>query len=411
MTNAPDGVRRWSTSDVEHLRAIHLLLVVTSVGLILVALSAKPYQPAAALTQLEEIQRLQKEWSPEFLDSQIEANRLTAESVGKPTGHWAQFPQKAPYDFPCWVGEREYNCKPEQNWWAPKHDHWSLTSFPKTIAEFKEFWDALAAPQEVDFVENIGEGVTVDGTSETIAVLDPGRPKGKVSGVPNQTPLPVRNKSLWLVKSGDKKQFWDTPEGGGKFHTWEIPVQSVWSCQIDRKVLTKIVPTWKPGDFESAFRDLAQASGGLEELEFADVRRQFETESASGSEVFEVAGLKVPMEQLTTVGIIALLCIQLYLLILLRELSDKLHSDDSGWDVPWIGMYASLLAQIATWTSIIICPVAAVGFLACHGVQQARSEKAYSFAALLALSALLSVVLAGSSWIYRPSLASEKSSS
>jgi len=48
----------------------------------------------------------------------------------------------------------------------------------------------------------------------------------------------------------------------------------------------------------------------MTELEFADLRKQLESESATGSEVFEVAGFKIPSGQLTAVGILAVLCIQ-----------------------------------------------------------------------------------------------------
>lgn len=411
-TNITDGLRRWSASVVEHLRTVHLLLLVTSVGLILVTLSAKSYEPTKALTQLEEIQRLQKDWSPEFLYDQIMADRLPAEakgSLGEVTD-WAFVPAGAPHSFRCWAGNHEFECKPDQNWRAHFHAPWSPAAFPKTIAEFTEFWDSLGNEvQWVDFVDQVGEG-TVKGTIPAkivVAGIDEAAMGGRAQPALNAEHQ--SQKPLWLIPIGDGLVFWDAPMGEN--YSWTIPVLTYRRCPIDQKALGGMVRTWKPGKFESTFHDLARASENMKELEFADVRKQLEGESAGGSELFEVAGLKIPSEQLRTVGIIAVLGIQLYLLILLRELSHKLHLDDSGWDVPWIGMFSSPLAQFATWLSVIVCPIIAVVFLALHGYRQyvPGTDPLYRglrhpAALLYAASPVISCVLAWFSWIYQPKM-------
>jgi len=130
MGNRLDGLKQWSASVVEHLRTVHLLLVVTSVGLILVALSAKPYKAIKALTQLEEIQRLQKDWSPAFIYSQITTGHLTAQRMGGlgEITDWTFVPPAAPHSFRCWESNHEYECKPDRNWFATFHDRWSPIS-------------------------------------------------------------------------------------------------------------------------------------------------------------------------------------------------------------------------------------------------------------------------------------------
>lgn len=52
---------------VEHLRAVQFALIGTSIVLIVGALSIKPYDPATALREVNEIILLKKLWSPNFL--------------------------------------------------------------------------------------------------------------------------------------------------------------------------------------------------------------------------------------------------------------------------------------------------------------------------------------------------------
>jgi hypothetical protein len=200
-------------------------------------------------------------------------------------------------------------------------------------------------------------------------------------------------------KDGNAKLlYWDKPEKANEGREWEIPVLTRKRIKLDQRALITIFPKkWNTGGVDFAFADLAQASRGLEELEFADLREQLKAEAANGSGFFEIAGLKIPSGQVTTVGIIAVLCIQLYLLILLRELSHRLSSDDTSWDAPWIGMFGSRLAHWATWLSVVACPVAAVGLLAWHGFSNSTAARV-----LFVLPLLLACLVASASWAYRP---------
>ena len=400
MEKSSDGIRGWSNEVVEHLRGVHLLLFVTSAGLILITLSAKPYQPAKALTQLEEIQRLQKEWSPEFLYSQIIANRLPATPKGGVKNDWAAVPPVPPYSFHCRDEKTVYECVPNANWWAHFHDPFSPIAFPKTVAEFREFWDSLNSEEQwIDFVNQVGEGqvlgstpikIVVDPTVENVWSRHPGAPTA--SSV-------LAQKKLWLEKVGDNFEFRNAPEGVD--FTWKIPVLTFRRCPIDQKGLTQIVRSWKAGSFDSSFKSLAEASDGLEELELVDLRKQLENEAGQGSELFEVAGVKIPSEQLTSAGIVAVIAIQFYFLILLRELFHKLHAADSGWEVPWIGMFGSPLAQFATWLGGAVCPITAAGLLAWHGFSQVHSATGRM---VYFVAPILSLLLACASWMSRPTI-------
>lgn len=426
MSNEVGGPPRRSVGIVEHVRVVHMLLVVTSVSLILITLSAKSYNPAKALTELQQIQRLQKDWTPEYLYALTEAdiNNLPIEAIGEieqnDTGTFAVVPPSPPHSFPCWIGGQKYNCKPHENWRSKLPESWSAVSFPRTVSEFSRFWDSLDKEANwVDFVNQIGPGTTLSNPKKKITVVDFGTSAATNAISHNQPQLPIQDISLWLVSGNEVKDangnakkdrngntilvymYWDKPAGANERHEWEIPVLTRKRIKLDRDALTKIFPKWSKGSFALSFADLAQASRGLEELEFADLREKLKAEAASGTGFFEVAGLKIPSGQVTTVGIIAVLCIQLYLLILLRELSHRLSSDDASWDVPWIGMFGSRLAHWATWISIVAFPVAAVGLLAWHGFSTATPARV-----LFVMPLLLACLVASATWSYRPRVAS-----
>lgn len=432
---------RHAAGLVQHISVVHMLLVVTSVGLILVTLSAKSYNPAKALTQLEEIQRLQKEWSPEFLYARTEAdvNTWPYQPIGqigeKNSGSWGRVPSSPPYIFTCYLRSKEYTCKPHENWKSNLPESWSAASFPTTVSEFERFWQALAAAPNhywVDFAYQIGTGTTIPQKpkepTEDIGVSAFGASRKPDSITPPAQGPP--EKQLWLVKvrdlkvadlkdcvqnAGDEKvidpkagtgkdcellEYWDKPEKSDVPHEWKIPVLTQKRVIINHEALQKIFSQWKSGKgtgFDVVFADLSNASRGLEELEFADLREQLKSEATSGSGFFEIAGIKIPSEQVTTTGIIAVLGIQIYLLILLRELAHRLGAGDDGWDVPWIGMFGSASARSVTWVTVVAFPVLAVMLLAWQGISNGSRSQF-----VLVLPLLLSLLLASATWWFRP---------
>lgn len=66
----------WSKDFVEHLRTVHFTLIGLAIGLIVIVLSAKPYDSVVALRQLHEILELKKLWTVEWLMQRGEKNGL-----------------------------------------------------------------------------------------------------------------------------------------------------------------------------------------------------------------------------------------------------------------------------------------------------------------------------------------------
>jgi hypothetical protein len=119
----------------------------------------------------------------------------------------------------------------------------------------------------------------------------------------------------------------------------------------------------KPGPFNKSFSDLARATRGREEEDFGTLAPHIYAEATKGDEAFDAFGVKFPSEQVTGWGIIILIAVQLYLVLYLRRLFNKLKPNDPGWDVPWMAMDYSLLARVMLFVSLVVLPVCAAVFV------------------------------------------------
>jgi hypothetical protein len=209
----------------------------------------------------------------------------------------------------------------------------------------------------------------------------------------------------------------EAPYGMNGMDDFYVEVASWTRSLIDQQTLRKLFHyAIKGGSFADSFSDLAKAARGREEMGLDTVAPQIYAEASKGDEAFEAFGVKFPSEQVTRWRIVVLTGVQLYLLMYLRQLFNRLKPDDPGWDVPWMAMDQSLLARIMLFSSFCVLPfVAALGLLlqaklqlfpegwiSWHGPQIHRSEV---IQILLMIAGLcVSVTLAILSWKYRPRL-------
>lgn len=156
--------------------------------------------------------------------------------------------------------------------------------------------------------------------------------------------------------------------------------------------------------FENFFPDLSIAARGREDRDFEKLISQLYSEE-SKEEGFDVLGIRIPSEQITSLGIVALISIQLYLLMYFRQLSNKLREGDPGWDTPWMAMDPSLLGKCMLFASIVLLPILAAGFI----LFRSASHVDPGLPNLLYLSwksegVVVCVVLSILCWRYRPKL-------
>lgn len=171
--------------------------------------------------------------------------------------------------------------------------------------------------------------------------------------------------------------------------------------------------------FSETFPDLMQATKGRREMDLTTLASQVYAEAGKGDEAFEAFGVKFPSEQVTRWGMILLSGVQLYLLMYLRRLSNKLTSDDPGWDVPWMAMDQSYFARAMLLCSMLLLPVAAASMIVIRSAIQILGEN-WSWQAinmlrnidkpdrfellLIVMGFCANVTLSGLCWKYRPKL-------
>lgn len=359
------GEPHWSKDFVEHLRTVHFALITVSVGLILL-IGSSLYRPANAVAQFEHLtdacngwdldsrlaklsgmQALAGTWKPVidiFLPNQkivllVEFNRFwTATDIGLSS----QYYRYANY-VSRFTGD---DIRQLKTWWT---DHSNDMKFlvPQMTLGFGD----------VTYKTRHGDEVLL---SHADLVPEGSNPQADFKRSPNGT----ISLSLMAKGMGTSQSQWLI---GGSYASNDIGTISVsFPIKMKEVVIRKTDIADVPEScrsFEDCFPDLTKASAGLESLKLADVREHLIQELEKGDSVFEAFGLKIPSAQLTFWGSIAVLSVQLYFFLHLKELHTKIQPRDSGWDVPWLGMYSSWLSRVVFAVTVSALPLGAVGLL------------------------------------------------
>jgi hypothetical protein len=204
-----------------------------------------------------------------------------------------------------------------------------------------------------------------------------------------------------------------------KDYKFGIKIMAVKRATVTQKSLSDRLPN--PTPFDKAFPDLAREARGREKVDFSALAPQIYADAAKGDEAFDAFGIKIPSEQVTGWGIIVLIGIQLYLVMYLSRLSNKLKPDDPGWDAPWMAMDQSVLAKAMLFASLLILPVSAAFFVVIRAASGlfpkgwtwqivkrlflALNVTDRAQLVLVLVGFLVSVTLSVVSWKYRPTLA------
>ena len=148
---------------VEHLRAIHFSLVVVSVGLLVLLLAAKPYDPRAAAGELAQVLKLQRVGTP-ALWRDMQGQRESVNPQFDPKNLDISFQVRAPeyisskYPALRLIGTFQTGRKQVEALLVFPVDDWTQTSgpdhaagdpsvFPDTIDDFENWWNNLQFPE------------------------------------------------------------------------------------------------------------------------------------------------------------------------------------------------------------------------------------------------------------------------
>jgi hypothetical protein len=415
----------WSKDFVEHLRTVHFTLIAISAGLILLVLSTRNYNATAALVEVEKIMAFQKEWSlqwiyqhirPESFD--IETHRgfesIDAPGPDKPLAvrldsESSQFHPMLKSRLPAILVFHF----PVKNWLVSGFD-WSPDSFPRTLTEFRGWWNAFQKPCYIEIP------IAFVKASKSVAHPDYILTKSHAWDSA-ELRLPHFDAQLYLM-SFDNPVYKVNVYGRSNYTNllMFLQVDSAVRYKVSQEVLASALGRLQLGTFPESFADLSIAAADNADLPLEDIKDFLHEEASKGQEVFEAFGMKFPAGKVTLWGELLLLSVQLYFLLYLRQLSGQLRADDPGWDVPWVGMNTSRLGQTILFASLIVLPIAAMALLGGQAFLVWRKTalpdgwwhrllyRSESFA--LGIALIASICLGILSWRYRPKVEAEQPS-
>jgi hypothetical protein len=411
----------WSKDFVEHLRTVHFALIIVATGLIVIVLSAKPYDPAIALREIHQIIELKKMWSRDWLVQRgttkymalensdpyhpkgLDLSTLgTTQIVGPPQPllHIAErFHAQVLDKRGRSQGVVEFSVQRPSLWMQDFSRDWSPDTFPNTLADFQRWWEVLETRNYKAIFPLTASGTT----GWPIAIDSPALlPMDEASAVQVKAPDRV-SLSLGLSEAAP------IYGGSGRFGEYTLAVVTFSYVEVSQENIVDQFKNWKVGSFDSSFADLSRATLELEGLEFDDVEKFISAEGAKGTEVFEAFGMKFPANQITSWGIVLLLGVQLYFFVYVKQLYGKLTREDAGWDVPWIGMDTFWLARSIFFLTIVLLPCVATGLLSGHAISRlshpfARERWAIVTTGALVAAFIFTGVLGLSCWNYRPKI-------
>jgi hypothetical protein len=412
---------------VEHLRTTHFAQLLAAAAMIALVLTAKPYNPGKALTELQQILQLKARWQSDWVrETALSSSPLTVEprSVQMAKGQIASgtmlpFSRLLYVSVPAMgetTGNANYIKVSLDGTWTldpvyQAHNEFS-DQFPgSTLQGMKSWWERLANTRPAAVVQRLLRECLVfdyshdDPDMISCSILSS---KGNVitdSHFPIMKGIIATPYLQGIPRGGTGNQYDDGHYGywfTGRTDNYLVRIYASYSVvRIDQAFVAAALGV-NAGRFETTFADLAKASEGLEAVPLEKLETRLSDELAKGADTLEAFGLKIPAELLSNWGTLLLICGQLYLIVYLRQLSGRLKDDDEGWNVPWIALEDSWLGQSMYAASLAATPLA-VEMLRWHAWHpSAGSRPNWLGGTVFVALMVLSVMLAISCWHYRP---------
>jgi hypothetical protein len=188
--------------------------------------------------------------------------------------------------------------------------------------------------------------------------------------------------------------------------TISIPVWKFESVPFDAQSVlishSKKEWAWKHGTFDYSFRELSEITREYPGIDIETGEQVLFGETKRAGESFELFGIKLPAQITVRWGLLLIIGVQIYFWIHLIELKPKLRRDDPGWDVAWIGVYASNYAKVVMFVSTCLLPLAAALALGIRGLYISSSP--ITNWALLILGSVATATLGLFTWMRLPSI-------
>ncbi len=367
--------QHWSTDFVGHVRTINFSLVAVCVALLGLLLFEKPKDVATAQTQLEEVKALVDLWPPSGVYSTVLGLIQQYRGfIDHPAGQFQERIEVLGQPFLLVSDSSSSIVVAGRN--GPPN---MLPKKPTSLSEFGAFWNKLGQMQvkTVARAEPLGDKVVIihkDGSATSLKyVATPAKP---VTDSPSiffkEEPIAdaeqrAMSSELGIV-AGPYAYSWTRGED-----RLILPVKERSEQRLNaQEALIATHPYWKLGSFSDSFRELDDATIGIQGKSFEELKYVLAQEAAKPkAESLELFGVKFPVATARLWGVGAIFVIQLYLWIHLHELSPRLRADDPGWDVAWIGVYRSRWARGLFVITAAVLPLFTAILLDIHALRGA----------------------------------------
>jgi hypothetical protein len=369
-----------STDLSSHLRTVHFALIVTCVTSV-AALVGFPSNLASAKHELNAVQAIRSGWA-----SWLDAFGVDQEDDWKRRGLLVA-------DVPTWL----YSCQPDGKNWSVRllgspirltlagrgqfAERWLADGdtspssktihlvhpeqpdgWPKTLADFRDFWEAadnlqVSTVKTVAFEgHNILNGVDVNHRSLSVASC-PGSASGFELTLRREAVPPCTE----LVDRAMGSQVFCTRGelAGGAL---AVPVTMAGgNVSTLRSWLLRRFNIEAPGlGFSTDFPRLAEATTTYAGLPLNNVQLVLDHEIERSSERLQVMGVTLSVRFLGQTAVALVVLIQFYLLIHLQRFALFPEAADSAW----VGFYDHLTARLATVLTAVLLPTVTVAYVA-----------------------------------------------
>jgi hypothetical protein len=233
-----------------------------------------------------------------------------------------------------------------------------------TVSDFKSIWDVryqFVCAEEVERLPIVYDDLNfLAGAKKNVGRLETGVSPGAI-------PYPME-----LAKNGDLEHYrtneahideskfsfvsqHSTPEIG----TVLVPVLDIYARTIDPRtsISNSLHTNWHAFNFSTAFPELDEMTAGMQDFDFAKLRQVLNAKEKTAKEVFEVFGVKFPIEATTRWGVLVIVGIQFYLWMHLAEYRKRQLPKST---VAWIALYSGPVPRTVFAITSSVLPITVV---------------------------------------------------
>ena len=388
-----------TSNYIEHLRLVHLTLVLTCLISIVASISQEESSAKRAYNQIKVLRGLKDRWGDGKWIDGIKVQRSSGAAEGSVAAD-NEPPQK--WIFRRSVGFAQSNGEPldlrgisfdqlthaEQAWDI-------LRTISQTIkpTEVHDGWLFVLGVTPSQIHVNGGSALKLDGTADS------------KQGLNLADEASWYQRELFLEaprwKKGETGDFLRKREDASYFIRLHVAERDrVWIFPADiqkesfdalGQLMDKIVPLgFAAGTFKETFPDLVELSKHLTDVPIEQLQAHFEEESKRAVDKVELPGFKLPTDELAYVGTTLIFALAFYSFAVFRDFRFRVSPGDKAWDVAWIGISREAWSKVIFWVSTML-PLGTAVLLIKRGANLSLLWQAFTFVGTVVAFGLVAV--------------------